>query len=249
MSAPEPQTFSHFPNLPPPVRVRLTTLPAHACAYLPDRQSTFRAFAAESIDSSVYHRFLDANFRRSGTMVYQPVCDGCRQCVSIRVPVDRFAPTRSQRRSSTRNRDLRVAVGSPVPSEEKYALYARYASQWHARGLPTTIEDFVDFLYCSPTRTIEFAYRDAAGTLLGVGICDVSAASLSSVYFYFEPAAADRSLGTFAAVREIAFAREASIPFYHLGYWIAECPAMAYKANFRPAEVLQADGVWRPLES
>ena len=97
-------------------------------------------------------------------------------------------------------------------------------------------ESVAAFLYDSPTETLEFTYRDAAGRLLAVGICDVSANSLSSVYFYFDPAAARRGLGTLGALREIEFCRQHAIPYYYLGFWIHDCPAMAYKANFRPHE-------------
>lgn len=240
--------FSHFPNIPPPARVRLATLGPQPCAYLADRMTTVRALVASEIDPSIYAGFLDANFRRSGTMLYQPTCVGCRQCRSIRVPVDRFAPTRSQRRSVARNADLRVDV-APLgpPTAERFDLYTRYTTHWHDRGEPSDFEAFAEFLHQSPTQTLEFTYRDPAGTLLGVGICDVSAEALSSVYFYFDPDAAARSLGTFSVMREIAAARDAAIPRYHLGYWVEACPAMAYKANFRPAEVLHPDGIWRPV--
>ena len=249
MTVPSLPTFSHFPNIPPPVRVRLATLAPQPCAYLPGRETTVRALLAERIDPAIFDGFLDANFRRSGTLIYQPVCVGCRQCRSIRVPVDRFAPTRSQRRAVARNADLTVTMHAPEPSAEKFALYARYVAVWHERSEPAEFEDFVRFLYASPTQSVEFTYRDAAGRLLGVGICDRSADVLSSVYFYFDPDAADRSLGTFSALREIEFARSAGIRHYHLGYWVADCPAMRYKANFRPAEVLHPDGAWRRLEN
>ncbi len=80
------------PPLPPPRAVRLTTLAPHPCSYLPDRVTTLRAFASGRLDPGGYHDFMDAGFRRSGRMVYQPVCDGCRRCVPIRVPVERFSP-------------------------------------------------------------------------------------------------------------------------------------------------------------
>src|SRR2546423_296124 len=94
-----------------------------------------------------------------------------------------------------------------------------------------------------PVRTIEFEYRDQAGALLAVGICDVCESSLSTVYFYFDPEHRQRGLGTFGAVREIAHAREHGIPYYYLGYWIRGCGSMSYKASFRPHQLLGTDGI------
>ena len=70
--------------------------------------------------------------------------------------------------------------------------------------------------------------------------------SLSSVYFYYDPDEARRGLGTFGALHEIESAAREGIPYYYLGYWVAGCGAMEYKAGFRPNEVLCGDGVWRP---
>jgi leucyl-tRNA---protein transferase len=194
----------------------------------------------------VYHRFMDAGFRRSGKLVYQPVCRGCRACMSLRVPVGTFAPSKSQRRCWRKNQDLLVTSGQPEPTDEKYELYRRYASDWH--GKPDGEEDwetFESFLYDSPVETTEYCYRDAAGRLVAVGICDVCPQSLSSVYFYHEPDEHRRGLGTFGGLYEIESARTLGIPHYYLGYWVSGCGAMQYKANFRPCEVLHPDGVWR----
>jgi arginine-tRNA-protein transferase len=246
---------SHYPSHPPPVKVPLMVFPDHPCSYLRGRLATSRGFVVGEMPGAVYHRFMNAGFRRSGKLVYQPVCRGCRMCMPLRVPVASFQPSKSQRRACRRNRDLNVGVDLPAATEEKFELYRRYTSQWHGKspaedgeGADGGWETFESFLYDSPVDTVEFCYRDPAGRLLAVGICDICPDSLSSVYFYFDPAAAQRSLGTFGAVYEIGFARDQRIPSYYLGYWVSGCAAMQYKANFRPCEILHPDGVWRQLD-
>ena len=243
-----PHLASHYPSHPPPLGVRLVVLPGHECSYLPGRRSVSRAFMAGRMPGEAYHRLMDAGFRRSGKLVYQPVCPGCRACVPLRVPVAGFEATKSQRRCWRRNQDLAVTSGPPEVTEEKFALYRRYASEWHGKADDGEEgwDTFESFLYDSPVETTEFCYRDAAGRLVAVGICDACPSSLSSVYFYHDPAESRRGLGTFGALYEIEFARRAGVPHYYLGYWIAGCGTMAYKANFGPCEVLDADGVWRP---
>ena len=98
------------------------------------------------------------------------------------------------------------------------------------------------------TDTLEFTYRTAEGTLVGVGICDRTPSALSSLYFYSEPELSARGLGTYSSLYEIEYARTSSLPYYYLGYWIADCAKMAYKNRFRPYELLGLDGVWRLVE-
>jgi leucyl-tRNA---protein transferase len=234
-----------YPALPPPTDVPLTVLPEHDCPYLPPRKAITRAIMASRIPPDLYHDFLDAGFRRSGKLIYQPICRGCRKCVPIRVPVDRFEPSKSQRRCLRKNSDLVVSQGAAVATAEKEELYRRYVTGWHGGE---SAEGFESFLYDSPVQTIEFCYRDAAGRLLAVGICDLSSRSLSSVYFYFDPADAGRGLGTFGALYELDWAAGAGIPFYYLGYWVHGCASMQYKANFRPCEVLLPDGRWGVMQ-
>lgn len=241
-------TFSHYPAIPPPIRLTLVTTGEHDCPYLPGRRSSNRAFWAERIPPEVYHAFMDSGFRRSGKVVYQPACKGCRQCMSMRVAVKDFAASKSQRRTLRRNGDLQISRGRPIPDAEKFALYRKYVTEWH--GKPSGDEDdsyeaFVTFLYESPVNTIEYQYRDETGRLVGVGICDVCDQSLSSVYFYYDPAESRRSLGTFSALSEIADCIDRGIPHYYLGYWVDGCAAMGYKSSYRPNQILCPDGIWR----
>ena len=239
-SCPFPSHPSTVPGVP------LTVLPDRPCPDLPGRIETIRGFLCDRMAGQVYHAFMDRAFRRSGRFFYQPVCRGCRACQPIRVPTAAFTPSKSQRRVWRRNEDVAVTVTpQPRPSEEKFRLYLRYQ---RARHNPERAEDaggFEAFLYESSVDSVEFAYRDAAGRLIGVGIGDVCANSLSSVYFYFDPDESRRSLGIFSAMWEIDFALRQNIPHYYLGYWVRDCAAMCYKADFRPCEVLEPDGVWR----
>ena len=228
-----------------PKHLRLTLLPPHPCPYLPDREARSEGFLSRRIPPEVYHGLMDAGFRRSGVLVYRPKCVGCNLCRSIRIHTERFAPTASQRRVWRRNLDLSVSVAKAQPSDEKFLLYAKYVRDWHGKEEDATPAAFVEFLYDSPVATYETEYRDRAGRLVGVGICDRSQHALSSVYFYFDPQESRRSLGSFGAMWEIQWAREQNIPWYYLGYWVKGCSAMEYKARFGPHQVLGEDGVWK----
>ena len=237
------------PSIASPRNIPLLTLPPHECSYLPDRIAQSRGFFCSRIPGEFYHELMDAGFRRSGRLIYQPACQSCRACQPMRVPVERFQPSKSQRRTWRKNQDLIVTHAEPEPTQEKFDLYARYVRDRHGRAEDATSEAFISFLYESPVDTLEFCYRDAAGRLLGVGICDVCTRSLSSVYFYFDPRESNRSLGTFGALWEIEWAAQQSIPFYYLGFWVAGCAAMRYKASFHPHQILGSDGIWRDHET
>ncbi len=247
----DPQNFSHWPSWPLPIHgLDIAISAKHPCGYLPGRLSTFRWFDASErgVSAEEYQRLMDSGLRRSGTMIYQPMCTGCRACIPLRVPLHSFVPTKSQRRALRKNADIIVTTGSPKPTREKWELYQHYLMEWHHK--PAGEEDiasFLSFLYMSPVETVEFEYRTAGGKLLGVGLCDLCPASLSSVYFYFDPREAQRSLGTFSALYEIQWAREHGLKHWYAGYWVKGCASMEYKARFRPCEVLGTDGVWRPI--
>jgi arginine-tRNA-protein transferase len=66
---------------------------------------------------------------------------------------------------------------------------------------------------------------------------------------YFEPNLSDRSLGTFSALWEIDYCRRNALAYYYLGYYVPGSRTMAYKARFRPGEILDVTaGRWRPFD-
>jgi arginine-tRNA-protein transferase len=220
--------------------------PEHPCPYLPDRQARSEVYRADHLDGAMYERLLAKGFRRSGRVVYRPRCRGCRECRQLRVPVQQFTPTRSMQRVRRRNADVAVEVGLPVATEEKFSLYARYLDAQHDGTMGRSFESFSEFLYDSPLETLEFEYRFGE-RVIGVSIADRSPNGLSSVYMYFDPDLAPRSLGTFSVLWEIDYCRREGLPYYYLGFFVAGSPTMAYKSRFRPNEILVGEDRWVSL--
>lgn len=215
----------------------------HNCPYLPGVRARCEGFCTDELDPEVYARLMDRNFRRSGHVIYRPVCPECNECRTLRVPVHRFKPSRSQRRVLKRNRDVQAAVGPPVLTDEKWQLFLAYMDFQHDDTMSRERQDITDFLYDPPVDTIEICYR-LGDELVGVSIADRSRDALSSVYMYFAPQHRRRSLGTYSALWEIDHCRRSGIPYYYLGYYIAGARTMAYKARFAPCEVLNDSNVW-----
>jgi len=223
----------------------LEASPPAPCPYLPDRDSRLLALRPNRLTPRLYALFLDLNFRRLRDVVYRPQCDGCRECRELRVDARRFQPSRAQRRCLERNRDVLASVGRPRPTDEKHALYRRYLEARHDGAMSGSSEEFHEFLHEAPEMTLEVEFR-AAGRLVGAGIFDAASDALSAVYFYFDPELHRRSPGTFNVLWLVEEARRRACPWLYLGYYVAGSRRMAYKASFRPHQLLDEAGGFGP---
>ncbi|MBK1672816.1 arginyltransferase [Ectothiorhodospira shaposhnikovii] len=199
------------------------------------------------MNAAVYGELLHHGFRRSGNHVYRHQCPQCRACIPYRIPVSRFKPDRSQRRTATLNRDLAVRIREASYDPEHFALYATYVNHRHKGGgmdNPTeeSYRGFVTSQWCC-TWLVEFRDGDR---LLGVAVIDRVPDALSAVYTFFDPEFHHRGLGTLAVLWQIQRAREEGLSFVYLGYWNARSPKMAYKHRFQPGEGL-VNGIWRSV--
>ncbi len=218
------------------------------CAYLPGRAARSEGFRAAPLHGETYHDLMDRGFRRSGDIFYRPRCDGCQACVQIRIPVGEFEPSKSQRRALRRNEEVTVRVGPLTLTEEKAALYQRYLAHQHP-GSPQSedAEGLREFLYQDVVETVEVNYL-LGERVIAVSILDVCSRSVSSVYHFFDPVEAGRSLGVFSILMEIEMTKAWNVPHYYLGYWVRGSKTMDYKAKFTPHELL-VEGKWVRGES
>lgn len=217
------------------------------CPYLPGRSWRSASLEVESLEPLEFQRLLEAGYRRSGTEFYLPWCRGCAECRPLRVPVERFQPGKTQRRTWRRNQDLEVTVAMPGATPERLDLYRRYLAGRFGRADAPGLREFDHFLGRHFEGTIELDYR-LEGRLVGFGILDTTPDAASSVYFTYDPDLPERRLGTFSALYEIDWCRRTGRSHLYLGLWVRECRAMTYKSQYRPHEILVPGGGWQPAE-
>ena len=230
---------------------------ASPCPYLPGRIerkvfTNLKNANALALNDALTH----SGFRRSQNVAYRPACQDCAACVSARLPVGEFELTRRWRRVLNRNASLVRHPTEARATREQFALLQRYLDSRHAGGGMADMDfsDYVTMVQDTPVHTVLFEYREGGsggdasdGRLIACALTDVMADGLSMVYSFFDPDLDRRSLGSFLILDHIRYAQELEAGFVYLGYWVEGSPKMDYKADFRPLELLRADG-WRRRE-
>jgi leucyl-tRNA---protein transferase len=225
------------------------------CPYLDGRmeRKLFTALQGEHAQK-LNDTLSKQGFRRSQNVLYRPSCAECSACLSARIRVADFVPTRTQGRTAKRNANLRRNATSPWATEEQFALFRRYLDHRHAEGgmADMDIFEFAAMIEETPIRSRVIEYTRPAGPdetgrpLAAVCLTDVFDDGLSMVYSFYDPDLSDRSLGTYLILDHIEIAREAGLPYVYLGYWVPGSRKMGYKAGFGALEIFKG-GRWQDI--
>jgi arginine-tRNA-protein transferase len=113
------------------------------CAYLAGREerkvfTTLQGASAVNVNNTLSLK----GFRRSQSVIYRPACVGCSACMSIRIPVAHFRPSRSQRRNLARNADLIRRPCEAWATETQFELFRRYLDSRHSGGGMSDMDAF-----------------------------------------------------------------------------------------------------------
>lgn len=231
------------------VQLQFYATAPYPCSYLEDHAARSQvAVPSDLINTHVYSQLVEQGFRRSGQFVYRPWCDHCQACVPVRLPANQFQPNRTQRRVMQRNQSLKVRLMDLTFREEHFVLYQRYQQSRHAGGGmdQDNREQYESFLLKSNVASFLAEFIED-GEVRMVSLIDQLDDGISSVYTFFDPDLASRSLGVYNVVWQVGLAKQLGLPYVYLGYWIKDCRKMSYKTQYRPIEG-RVKGEWKVLD-
>ncbi len=214
----------------------------YECAYLPNKSVRMNYKYVPSTNKLFASAVINRGWRRFGKYYFHPICNGCNECKSIRINVDDYIYTKSQKKSIRRNENTQIIIQKPTLTKAHINLYNKYhqykedKDEWKFRKISQREyqENFVDG--ASDFGKEVLYIRDEK--LIGVDLIDILDDGISSIYFYYDPDYNRLSLGTYSLLYQINLAKTLDLDWVYLGYWVDGCKAFAYKPKFQPQELL-----------
>ncbi|MDE4175814.1 arginyltransferase [Phaeobacter sp. PT47_59] len=220
------------------------------CPYLDGlmERKLFTALQGDGVEQ-LNNSLSQQGFRRSQNVLYRPSCSDCSACLSARINVAEFTPSRGQKRTMRRNQHLMRRATSPWATEDQYQLFRHYLDSRHSDGGMADMDvfEYAAMIEETPIRSRVVEYTDrGSNALTAVSLTDVLEDGLSMVYSFYDPDQPQNSIGTYMILDHIEIAREAGLPYVYLGYWVKGSPKMGYKMKFSGLELYHG-GAWKPL--
>jgi len=214
----------------------------YECAYLSDKTVRMNYKYIEEATKTYNTALIHRGWRRFGCYYFHPICNGCNECKSIRIDVNGFKLTKSQKKSIKRNSQTEIIIQKPTLTQAHIDLYNKYHNfkhkkdDWSHRNISPREykENFVEGAHDFGKEVLYL--KD--GKIIGIDLIDILDDGISSIYFYYDPDYSKLSLGTYSLLYQVELAKVLELPWIYLGYWVDGCKAFAYKPKFQPQEIL-----------
>ncbi len=213
------------------------------CSYLADMTQSTHYKIVDNCTKQECQDLIERGFRRFGKMFFRPVCPTCTACESIKIDVENYHFSKSARRILKKSKDIQIYMQKPSLTQEHLQVFEKYHRYMHKKKgwdyNHTTPEhyfqSFVDGAH-------EFGYEVLYffnERLIGVDLIDILDDGVSSIYFYYDPEFSHYSLGKLSLYQQIQYAKQSKKRWIYLGYYVEECPSLAYKAEYKPFLTLE----------
>ncbi|MGB3750681.1 MAG: arginyltransferase [Arcobacteraceae bacterium] len=213
------------------------------CSYFDDKMCDIRYKYMEHCSAEEQLKMLERGWRRFGNMHFVPECKECTACTTIRIDVEKFEFSKSQRRVLNKNKDTEVYIQKPTVTYEHIDLFNKYHDEMHQKkNWDLNVIDVNEYNNSYVNGAHDFGkeilyFRD--DKLVGVALSDMMQGGMSAVYCYYDHDFEHLSIGQFSILAQISIAKQNNIPYLYLGYWIKDHFSMGYKERYAPFEVLE----------
>ena len=170
--------------------------------------------------------------------------------VWIRLDLEGFAFSRSQRKLMRRNEKLfRSACQPIVIDRERELLFQRYAAEFDGILSPSITDSLEHYEGQTAFNTWETTVRErTSGKLVALSYFDLGAATVASINGFYDPPLRSFSLGYYTMLLEIEYCLAHGYRYYYPGYVVPGYHRFDYKLRIGDCEYLDVrDLNWKPF--
>jgi len=218
------------------------------CAYLENHHQTMHYKVIDSCSKEQCSALIERGWRRFGTMFFRPICKDCTECESIKIDVQNYKYSKSDRRVIRKASHFKIIVQRPTLTKEHLEIFTEYHNymkkkrDWDQQNI-TAENYYLSFVQGHSNFGYEVLYFNE-DRLIAVDLIDILEEGISSIYFYYNPEYQNFSLGKYSIYHQIEYAKQLGLSWIYLGYYVSECQSLAYKSCYKPYMTLQG----RPSE-
>ncbi len=186
------------------------------CAYFDDKISDIRYKYIENCNIKEHANMLEHGWRRFGNMHFVPECKNCNECITIRIDIDKFKFSKSQKRVINKNKNIDIYIQKPSVSIDHLNLFDKYHFHMHQKKQwkydPIDPDEYYrTYVQGAGKYGQEILYfKDEK--LICVALVDILEEGISAIYCYYDHDYKDLSLGKFSILAQISMAKQMKVP-------------------------------------